>query len=84
MSAEHKENLQQVKTPRVESRVESNVSSIRDVKIIKKDERINHKVNIDNLLRDLRAEQKKDRRTNVIISCTLLSAIAGAAILFNN
>tara|TARA_A100001015_G_scaffold164354_1_gene182754 strand:- start:2194 stop:2448 length:255 start_codon:yes stop_codon:yes gene_type:complete len=84
MSAEHKENLQQVKTPRVESIVESNVSSIRDVKIIKKDERINHKVNIDNLLRDLRAEQKKDRRTNVIISCTLLSAIAGAAILFNN
>tara|TARA_A100001011_G_scaffold388936_1_gene469506 strand:+ start:650 stop:892 length:243 start_codon:yes stop_codon:yes gene_type:complete len=80
MSAEHKENLQQVKTPIVES----NVSSIRDVKIIKKDERINHKVNIDNLLRDLRAEQKKDRRTNVIISCTLLSAIAGAAILFNN
>ena len=80
MSTNYEENLKKENS----SNSESNTTLIRDFKVVKNDDRRNPKVNIDNLLKDLRAEQKKDRRTNVVISCTLLSAIAGIAIFFNN
>lgn len=80
MSTNYEENLKKENS----SNSESNTTLIRDFKVVKNDDRRNPKVNIDNLLKDLRAEQKKDRRTNVVISCTLLSAIAGVAIFFNN
>ncbi len=80
MSVNYKENLKKENL----SSSDSNTTYIRDLKVLKSDDRRNPKVNIDNLLKDLRAEQKKDRRTNVVICCSLLSAIAGVAIFFNN
>lgn len=41
------------------------------------------RVNIDDLIKDLRTEQKKDKRANFVISLSLLFCLGAVLFLFN-
>ena len=58
-------------------------NNIFETDLIKKAKPQTKRVNIDDLIKDLRSEQKKDKRANFIISLILLACIGTVLFLFN-